>query len=49
MANLLRPVTELRNFKVLGVVGKNMLVRDISLSEETYVIKVRIIELSLCE
>lgn len=40
MANLLRPVVELQNYKVLGVVGKNMLVREASLTEGAFFIKV---------
>jgi hypothetical protein len=40
MANLLRPVVELQNYKVLGVVGKNMLVREASLTDGALFIKV---------
>jgi hypothetical protein len=40
MANLLRPVVELQSYKVLGVVGKNMLVRDASLTDGAFFIKV---------
>jgi hypothetical protein len=40
MANLLRPVVELKNYKVLGVVGKNMLVREASLTDGALFIKV---------
>jgi hypothetical protein len=40
MANLLRPVVELQNYKVLGVVGKNMLVREASLTDGAFFIKV---------